>query len=106
MANKQPERGPRAGVDEHGRTPLHYSALHGDAGRVRAYLASGTNPSVQDDHGWTPLHFAAQDRRDLVVEALLDNGADPNLADMHGNGPLWTAVVNAKGNNKVVELLL
>jgi len=106
MAGEQPKHGPRPDVDEHGRIPLHYLASHGDAVRVKTLLENGANPCVQDDKGWTPLHFAAQDRRDAVVAVLLENGADPNLADVYGNGPLWTAVLSAKGDNKIVELLL
>ena len=107
MSTKQLKRDSRSGVDEHGRTPLHYAALDGDAERVRQLLSGGADPDAQDNDGrWTPLHFACQGRHSAVVEILLRGGAQPNLTDKHGNGPLWTAVMNAKGEFEAVTLLL
>jgi len=60
MTGKQPKRKPRPGVDEYGRTPLHYAAAEGNAEDVVKYLKAGNNPNLQDDNGWSPLHFAAQ----------------------------------------------
>jgi ankyrin repeat protein len=106
MAGKQPKRIPRPGVDEYGRTPLHYAAADGDANAVAAQLKGGANVNAQDDNGWTPLHFAAQGRFVEVLRTLLAAGADPNLADRHGNGPLWTAVMKDRDDYACVKLLL
>lgn len=106
MTRKQPKRKSRIGVDEYGRTPLHYAALNGDIERVHQLLRSGANSNSQDDDGWTPLHFASQECHKPIVEALLQGGADPNISDIHGNGPLWTAIMRAKGETEVIELLL
>ena len=106
MNRKQPKRNSRPGVDEYGRTPLHYAALDGDAERVRQLLSDGADPDAQDDDGWTPLHFACQERHSGVAKVLLRGDADPNLTDKHGNGPLWTAVMNARSELEAVALLL
>ena len=71
MSGKQPKRKSRPGVDELGRTPLHYAAADGDAARVQELLTSGADPNAQDDNGWTPLHFAAQGKSAAITRVLL-----------------------------------
>jgi len=41
MAGKQPKRTQRPGVDEYGRTLLHYAAADGDAARVQDLIRAG-----------------------------------------------------------------
>jgi ankyrin repeat protein len=101
-----PKQEPRLGVDEYGRTPLWELAFTGDVAGVQRELKSGADPSAGDDAGYTPLHIAIQERHLAVIEALLAAGADSNSADKHGNGPLWTAVMDARGDNRIVVLLL
>ena len=50
--------------------------------------------------------MAAQEGRYEMAELLVRNGANPNLIDRHGNGPLWTAVMRAKGENNITNLLI
>jgi ankyrin repeat protein len=106
MSGKQPKRKPRPGVDEYGRIPLHYAALNGETRELLALLAAGASADAQDDNGWTALHFAAQSGHSIVVESLLNQGANPNVLNRHGNGPLWVALMNARGDWKIVKLLL
>ena len=106
MAGKQPKRTARTGVDEYGRTPLHYAALDGDLATCVMLLDSSTSIDEQDDNGWTALHFAAQDGRLQVVEELLRRGADPSLTNAHGNGPLFVAIMNARGDFNIAKQLL
>ena len=103
---KQTKRKARLGLDEYGRTALHYAALDGDHERVRELVDAGADPSAQDDDGRTGLHFAAQERSPGATEILLKAGADTNLVDIHGNGPLWTAIMNCRGDRQIIELLL
>lgn len=105
MVRKQPKRNPRPGVDEYGRTPLHYAALDADAVRVTQLLAGGADPGAPDDDGWTPLHFAAQAFAPEVCEALLRAGAAVDPADSYGNTPLWRAVFDSQGRGDVIALL-
>jgi ankyrin repeat protein len=105
MTRKQPKRNPRLGVDEYGRTPLHYAAADGQVKEVIRLLAAGTNPNAQDDSGWSALHFAAQAVSPGVTEALLAGGAQTELKDSFGNTSLSTAVFESRGNGSVIQLL-
>jgi ankyrin repeat protein len=105
MVRKQPKRKERPGVDEYGRTPLHYAAVEGRDSDVARLLAKGANPNAQDDDGWTPLHCAAQSISAKAAQALLAAGANTELKDSYGNTPLWRAVMASKGNGAVIVLL-
>ena len=90
-----------------GRPPIWEFASAGDVAGVHSELSAGADPNSRDgDSGFTPLHIAVQNHHAGVVQALLHAGADPNAIDKHGNGPLWTAVMQARGDNKIVKLLL
>ena len=105
MSAKHPKRNERAEVDRAGRTPLHYAAADGDAGRVSHLLDSGSDPCISDDDGWTPLHFAAQSGSPPVISLLLDAGATVDSRDVHGNTPLLKAVFNSRGKGEAINLL-
>lgn len=105
MPPKQPRRKPRPGVDEYGRTSLHYAAADGKVEEVIRLLSGGANPNAQDDNGWTALHFAAQAVSPRATEALLAAGAQTELKDSSGNTALSTAVFASRGNGSVIELL-
>ena len=105
MTRKQPKRKQRPGVDEYGRTPLHYAASDGKVEEVIRLLAAGANPNAQDDNGWSPLHFAAQAVSPGATEALLAAGAQTELKDSFGNTALSTAVFESRGNGSVIQLL-
>ena len=55
---------------------------------------------------WTALHFAARDGRPEIVKLLLENGAEVDAQDCFGDTPLWRAVVNFRGDNKTIHVLL
>jgi len=105
MTKKHPKRLPRPGVDEYGRTPLHYAAGDGDPARVAALLEAGHDPNLQDDDGRTPMHCAAEANAPAVVEVLLQAGAEVDVADAWGNTPLGKAVFNSRGEGAVIRLL-
>jgi ankyrin repeat protein len=105
MTRKRPKRRQRPGVDEYGRTPLHYAAASGDADETRELIAAGVDPSLQDDDGWSPLHFAAQACSPRVTELLLAAGAQVDSRDAWGNTPLFRAVFNSRGDGSVILLL-
>ena len=66
----------------------------------------GIDVNHQNSKGLTPLHFCAQYLNICVAELLLNNKADVNATDSYGNNPLWTAVFNADGDYRMVELLV
>ena len=105
MSGKQPKRLPRPGIDEYGRTRLHYAACDGDLRAVATLLADGAAIDLQDDNGWTPLHFAAQASSEEVTAYLLDHGASIDLEDSHGNTALSTATFNSRGEGAVIRVL-
>jgi ankyrin repeat protein len=103
MVGKIPKKKKRAGMDEYGRTPLHYVREESEA---RKLIQSGLNMDHQDDNEWTPLHFAAQDGKLEVARTLIDSGANINITDINGNTPLWVATMNSHDQSEVVGILL
>jgi uncharacterized protein len=105
MTRSRPKHSDSLGLDESGRTPLHYAAAEGAATRVSELLAAGLNPNAPDDEGWTPLHFAAQANSETVTSMLLGAGASVDYQDSNGNTPLARAVFSSAGNGAVIKLL-
>jgi len=105
MVGKIPKRSARPGLDEYGRTPLHYAASHGMDNEVATLIGLGQNPNAKDDDGWTPLHFAAQSNSAECVKLLLEAGADASFVDLYGNSPLLRAVFSSKGDGAVIREL-
>jgi uncharacterized protein len=105
MVGKQPKRKIRAGVDEYGRTPLHYACNDGNTALCAELLAAGALPNARDDNGWVPLHFAAQAQSVSVTSLLLNAGAEVDVRDSHGNTPLWRATMTSRGQGEVIMLL-
>jgi ankyrin repeat protein len=106
MSSKQPKKNHREGVDEYGRSQLHYAAIDGNSLLVKKLLQLGESPDTQDDDGWSPLHFAAQNDSAETVAILLSANVKVDAQDSHGNTALWRAVFNFKGDYSCMELLL
>ena len=105
MVKKQPKRHDRPGVDQMGRTLLHYAASEGNEPEVLRLLNEGANPNARDDNGCSPLHFAAQSSRRLVAMQLIAAGAEVDALDSNGNSPLSNAVFNSRGDGELVAAL-
>jgi uncharacterized protein len=105
MVGKQPKRKARPGVDEYGRTPLHYACNDGNPILCAELLAAGALPNSRDDNGWVPLHFAAQAQSASVTSLLLNAGAETEVRDAYGNTPLWRATMTSRGQGEVIALL-
>ncbi|GAB3846003.1 hypothetical protein GCM10028822_05360 [Hymenobacter terrigena] len=69
-------------------------------------LEKGITVQQADYQGATALHFAAFYRMAHVTARILARHGNPNATDEHGNTPLWTAVLNARGNYQLVQLLV
>ena len=74
-----------------GASPLHYAAMNGDSGPLKALLAAGANPNGRDADGRTPLHMAAFSIRKDNAMLLLQAGSDPMLKTNDGRDVLSLA---------------
>jgi len=106
MSNKHPKKIHREGVDEYGRSQLHYAAIDVNPLLVKKLLQLGESADTQDDDGWSPLHFAAQNDSSETVALLLSANIKIDAQDSHGNTALWKAVFNFQGDYSCIELLL
>jgi ankyrin repeat protein len=76
-------------IDEHGWTPLHFTADEVLPQMASLLLAKNADPNVRDDEGNTPLHravFSARGR-DEVVRLLRKNGAKDDVKNKSGETP-------------------
>ena len=105
MVGKQPKRKTRPGVDEYGRTPLHYACNDGNAALCAELLAAGAIPNARDNNGWVPLRSAAQAQSASVTSLLLNAGAEVDARDSQGNTPLWRATMTSREQGEVIKLL-
>lgn len=74
-----------------GASPLHYAAMNGDSGPLKALLAAGANPNARDADGRTPLHMAAFSTRRDNAMLLMQAGADPMIKTNDGRDVLSMA---------------
>lgn len=72
---------PPSSTDRSRYTGLLAAAARGDVAQVKALIARGDKPDVQDAYGRTPLHVAAYGRRHDVMRALVAAGANPNALE-------------------------
>jgi ankyrin repeat protein len=105
MVRRIPKRKVRAGVDEYGRTPLHYACNERNEALCAELLGAGAPPNALDDNGWTPLHFAAQAQSVSITSLLLNAGAEADIRDSDGNTPLWRATITSRGQGDVIRRL-
>jgi uncharacterized protein len=93
--------------DEFDTTALHYSISESNPDVTRLLLDLGADVKAQDNQGSTPLHYAVEYGVIDIVELILaKDSSTVAISDKHGNQPLWTAVFNARGTYKIVQLLL
>ncbi len=88
--------------DPDGRTALMLAALGKDVSAVKAILARGADPNLQDTQGDTALLLAC-DHSTAIARALVEGGARVDLANREGRTPLMTA---AEYSLETVHLLL
>ncbi|WP_194851711.1 ankyrin repeat domain-containing protein [Nonlabens antarcticus] len=92
--------------DSDGRTALIHASFFGKDELLADLIKRGANTNHQDKIGYSALHHCSLEMRVACAQILLNNHADPNLLDEHENGPLWVALMNSKGNFKLVRLLM
>ena len=85
---------------------LHVAIVYGNQSVIGHLLISGIDVNSPDSKGQTPLHYAAAYQNADAAEQIFSSGGDIALLDTHGNTALWTAVFNARGKYRVVEVFL
>ncbi|KAL1515449.1 hypothetical protein AB1Y20_002074 [Prymnesium parvum] len=93
-----------AATDRHGNTPLHLSALRGNAPTLSLLLEAGDELQPRNAEGATPLHLAAFSGHAGAVERLLAARAEPDLLDARHSAPLHLAA--AAGHAAAIGRLL
>lgn len=93
-------------VDELGRNALIWACSVENMDMITWLVENNANIDHQDRNGYSALHFIALERNEKAAAYLLSKNAKTELKDCHGNTPLWAAVMNAKDDLSVVELLL
>src|SRR3977135_2085431 len=105
MVGKQPKRNARPGVDEYGRTPLHYACRDGNSALCAELLAAGAVSNVHDHRGRSAPHLPAQAQSAQITKLLINASADLDVGDGNGNTPLWRATMTSRGQGEVIGLL-
>ncbi|CAG1964672.1 unnamed protein product [Fusarium graminearum] len=87
-----------------GKSPLHTSAMHGNAESTRLLLEKGADIEAKDKTGWTALLIAATFSNHETLKLLLEKGADIEAKDKYG----WTALLIAArfSKHETLKLLL
>ncbi|KAH7544306.1 hypothetical protein JRO89_XS15G0145400 [Xanthoceras sorbifolium] len=95
-------------LDVHGRTPLHYAAVLGNAAIARRLLQADASSSLGhkgDCNGQTPLHLAAENGQYSVFIKLVNGYPDAiDVLDGKQRSILHLAALN--GNVKTVQFIL
>lgn len=91
--------------DKSGRTPLMHAAIDDRVEMMATLISNGAKVDIQDSVGWSALHYAVQESSYDSCKLLMDNKATVDIQDIHGNTPLSNAVINSRGNGKIIELL-
>ncbi len=92
--------------DADGRTALMHASFFGKEELLQKLIDDGADTNHQDKIGYSALHHCSLEMQTGTAQILLNNFADPNLLDEHENGPLWVALMNSKGNFKLVRQLI
>jgi len=67
-------------VDSHGRTPLHYAALRGDAMLANFFIAAGANVDAVDNSNQSPLGICIDNNDPVTAAVIAKAGANIHLS--------------------------
>ena len=90
--------------DGRGCTPLHLTALTGQAQMLDALLDRNVEVDAADASGRTALNLAAEQGTPEIVEKLLAHGANPNLHPFDELGSLNQALI--KKDHRTIKILI
>mmetsp|Transcript_29932 Transcript_29932/g.73656 ORF Transcript_29932/g.73656 Transcript_29932/m.73656 type:complete len:242 (+) Transcript_29932:75-800(+) len=91
-------------VKRPGYSPLHMSALMGEAAAIHLLVELGANVNSRTEGESTPLHIAAVNGRAGAVRALHEEGADLFAENEFGRTPLMMAKLFWR-HKKTIKLL-
>ena len=83
---------------------MHYSAKHGQAGRIASWRLLGLSAETCDAAGLTPLHLAVWHAKSQAAAELLKGPCGLDARDKEGTSALMLACM--KGNAKAAGMLL
>ena len=89
-----------------GQNLLHHAIAYNRPDIAQELLARNININHQDKNGDTPLHYASDHSSIEIANYILEKNADPNICNKSGNNVVWSAVFNARGQYKLVQILL
>ncbi len=84
--------GVNAGLDDKGRTALHFAVEKGNMAEVDKLLRIGAKADQQDNNGETPLFIAVRLSNMPMIEKLLAHGATFKMKDDNGISPFDAAI--------------
>lgn len=93
-------------VDEEGGNLLHEAIAYSNIPAAETLITLGINVDKANNDGLTPLHYAAQYKNYEAAKSIVLLSKNINPIDKHGNSPLWTAVFNARGDYRMVDLFV
>ncbi len=93
-------------TNESGQTLLHVAIASKQIDVAQQLVARGIEINAIDDQGQTALHYCAAYHLPTIAQCILQQGGQLSIADRHGNTPLWAAVFNARGDYRLVQVLL
>ncbi len=92
--------------DSNGSSLLHYALADEQFDVAEFLIEEGINVNLTNANLQTSLHLIALKKNKEMTQKLLEQNADLNAIDKFGNQPLWTAVFNARGDYRIVELFV
>ena len=91
--------------DQHGLSPLYYSAKEGHGAMTKLLLDHGANARCETGlEKKSPMHYAAIQGDLAMLKILHEKGGDIEAFDVEGKSPLYYAAKG--GSKKVLEALL
>ena len=93
-------------VDKHGRTEIHYAAMHGYTALVELLENHESCLDTQDQQGLTPAMYACAHGRYAALATLLRKGADPEILDQKGRNALHHCFLGTNPSLRCCKLLV
>ena len=85
------------GVDESGRTPLHYACSSRFSSAVASLVKAGANVDLRiEPYNMTPCHICAKNLDNRSLAAVLSINKRPNVVDSWGRTPMYLSITEGR----------